>query len=110
MASPRVHFHHALCWKDGDTQLSSSSRSRASIFADHLEQHGEGLHHVGVYVPDQPRAVAELTAAGCHAIQGARGFGATGDGAFAYFETDLPVCPIVEVIGAPETRRSASFV
>ena len=26
-----------------------------SIFADHLASHGEGLHHVGIYVPDHAR-------------------------------------------------------
>jgi catechol 2,3-dioxygenase-like lactoylglutathione lyase family enzyme len=109
-APARFSFHHALCWKDGVQMELIQPLDGPSIFADHLERHGEGLHHVGIYVPDQPRAVAELTAAGCRAVQGARGFGATGDGAFTYFETDHPIATIVEVIGAPEVRRTPAFV
>ena len=89
---------------------SSSRWTGPSIFADHLERHGEGLHHVGIYVPDQPKAVAELEAEGYRCLQKARGFGADGDGAFAYFETDHPLATIIEVIGAPKVRRTPIFV
>ena len=56
-------FRHALAWKDGVQMELIQPIEGRSIFADHLEQHGEGLHHVGIYVPDQPKAVAELSAA-----------------------------------------------
>ncbi len=102
-------FRHALAWKDGTQMELIEPLDGQSIFADHLAQHGEGLHHVGIYVPDQPRAVAEMHAAGFEAIQGARGFGAEGDGAFTYFETGHPLCTIVEVIGAPAVRRTPAF-
>ncbi len=103
-------FRHALAWKDGVQMELVQPLAGRSIFADHLDRHGEGLHHVGIYVPDQPRAVEELKAAGFRLLQAARGFGARGDGAFAYFETDHPLCTIVEVIGAPVERRAPSLV
>jgi methylmalonyl-CoA/ethylmalonyl-CoA epimerase len=106
----RFSFRHALAWKDGVQMELIQPLDGRSIFADHLERHGDGLHHVGIYVPDQPKAVAELKAAGFRALQGARGFGARGDGAFTYFETDHPLCAIVEVIGAPAERRTPTFV
>lgn len=97
-------LRHALGWS-GDVQFELVQPLEGpSIFAEHLEEHGEGLHHIGVYVPDHARAVAQIEAEGFRPIQGARGFGETGDGAFAYFETDHPLAAIVEVIEAPSVR------
>jgi len=80
-----------------------------SIFADHLAEHGEGLHHIGKYVPDHARAVAEAVGAGFVPLQSARGFGAGGDGAFAYFQAPgVPV--IIELIDAPAVRIEPEFV
>jgi catechol 2,3-dioxygenase-like lactoylglutathione lyase family enzyme len=80
-----------------------------SIFQDHLTAHGEGLHHVGKYVPDHPAAVAQALAAGFVELQAARGFGAEGDGAFAYFKHP-DVALIVELIAAPKVRIEPEFV
>jgi catechol 2,3-dioxygenase-like lactoylglutathione lyase family enzyme len=103
-------LRHALAWK-GDVQFELVQPTVGpSIFADHLEQHGEGLHHVGIYVPDHQKAVAEVQAQGFRLLQRARGFGATGDGAFAYFATDDPLALIVELIEAPTVRREPAFV
>ena len=103
-------FRHALAVKDGVHMELIQPLEGRSIFSDHLEQHGEGLHHVAIYVPDQPKAVAELKAAGFRPVLSARGFGAKGDGAFAFFETDHPLCTILEVVGAPAERRKPTFV
>ena len=79
-------IRHALAWQ-GEMQFELvQPLAGPSIFADHLEAHGEGLHHIGKYVPDHARAVAEALAAGFVPLQSARGFGAEGDGAFAYFQ------------------------
>jgi methylmalonyl-CoA/ethylmalonyl-CoA epimerase len=102
-------FRHALAWQ-GELQFELiQPLSGPSIFADHLEAHGEGQHHIGKYVPDHGRAVAEALGAGFVPLQSARGFGAEGDGAFAYFQhPDLPV--IVELIQAPRVRIEPEFV
>jgi catechol 2,3-dioxygenase-like lactoylglutathione lyase family enzyme len=103
-------LRHALGWK-GEVQFELvQPLDGPSIFAEHLEEHGEGLHHLGVYVPDHASAVAQLEEQGFEAIQGARGFGETGDGAFAYFESDHPLAAIIEVIEAPSVRMQPAYV
>jgi methylmalonyl-CoA/ethylmalonyl-CoA epimerase len=102
-------LRHALAWQ-GEMQFELvQPLGGPSIFADHLQAHGEGLHHVGRYVADHPAAVAEATAAGFVALQSARGFGAEGDGAFAYFKHP-DVALIVELIEAPRVRIEPEFV
>ena len=105
----RFGLRHALAWKDGTQIELVQPLDGPSIFADHLAQHGEGLHHIGIYVPDHARAVAEFRDRGCEPIQSARGFGVTGDGAFAYFRTRQPLGTIVELIQAPSVRRTPDY-
>ena len=102
-------FRHALAW-DGETQFELIEPiDGPSIFADHLAIHGEGLHHIGKYVPDHAAAVSEALAAGFTPLQSARGFGAEGDGAFAYFRPPGGAT-IVELISAPRVRIEPEFV
>jgi hypothetical protein len=102
-------LRHALAWQ-GDVQFELvQPLDGPSIFADHLAEHGEGLQHVGKYVSDHPAAVAEALAAGFVPLQSARGFGAEGDGAFAYFQPP-GVALVVELIEAPRTRIEPEFV
>jgi hypothetical protein len=102
-------LRHALAWQ-GEMQFELvQPLAGPSIFAEHLEAHGEGLHHVGKYVLDHPAAVAQALAAGFVELQAAHGFGAEGDGAFAYFSS--PALPlIVELIAAPRVRIEPEFV
>ncbi|MGO9962856.1 MAG: VOC family protein [Acidimicrobiales bacterium] len=102
-------LRHALAWQ-GDLQFELvQPLDGPSIFADHLADHGEGLHHLGKYVPDHPQAVTEAIEAGFVPLQSARGFGAEGDGAFAYFQAPgLPV--IIELISAPRVRIEPEFI
>ena len=102
-------FRHALAW-DGETQFELIEPIEGpSIFADHLAIHGEGLHHIGKYVPDHAAAVGEALAAGFTPLQSARGFGAEGDGAFAYFRPPGGAT-IVELISAPRVRIEPEFI
>jgi methylmalonyl-CoA/ethylmalonyl-CoA epimerase len=105
----RFGLRHALAWKDNVQIELVQPLDGQNIFADHLAAFGEGLHHLGIYVPDHAQAVAEFRAQGFEPIQGARGFGVTGDGAFAYFRTDHPLAAIVELIQAPSVRRPPEF-
>jgi hypothetical protein len=102
-------LRHALAWQ-GEMQFELVQPLEGpSIFADHLAAHGEGLHHVGKYVPDHPAAVAQALADGFVELQAASGFGAEGDGAFAYFK-HADVALIVELISAPKVRIEPEFV
>ena len=60
-------------------------------------------------MPDHAAAVAEAIAAGFTPLQSARGFGAEGDGAFAYFQPP-DATTIVELIEAPRVRIEPEFV
>jgi catechol 2,3-dioxygenase-like lactoylglutathione lyase family enzyme len=105
----RFGLRHAFGWRDTLQIELVQPLEGPSIFADHLQRHGEGLHHIGVYVPDHARAVAEFRGQGFEPLQSARGFGVEGDGAFAYFRTDHPLAAIVELIEAPRIRRPAEM-
>jgi methylmalonyl-CoA/ethylmalonyl-CoA epimerase len=102
-------LRHAFAWQ-GDVQFELvQPLDGPSIWADHLEAHGEGLHHVGKFVTDHAAAVAQAIAAGFVPLQSARGFGAEGDGAFAYLEHPS-VALIVELIEPPRVRIEPEFV
>jgi len=102
-------LRHALAWQ-GELQFELvQPLGGPGIFADHLAAHGEGLQHIGKYVADHPRAVAEALSAGFVPLQSARGFGAEGDGAFAYFQAPgMPM--VIELISAPRVRIEPEFV
>jgi methylmalonyl-CoA/ethylmalonyl-CoA epimerase len=107
--SVEFSLFHALAWQ-GDVQFELVQPLHGpSIFADHLRDHGPGLHHIGKYVSDHPAAVDEVLAAGFTPVQSARGFGAEGDGAFAYFEPP-GIGTIIELISAPRVRIEPEFV
>ena len=108
-AEVEFSLRHALAWQ-GEVQFELvQPLDGPSIFADHLLEHGEGLHHVGKYVSDHRGAVAEAERTGFVPLQSARGFGAEGDGAFAYFQRP-GVAMIVELIEAPRVRIEPEFV
>jgi methylmalonyl-CoA/ethylmalonyl-CoA epimerase len=81
-----------------------------SIYHDWLEEHGEGLHHVGVEVPSLDGAVETATASGFSVIQSGRGYGLDGDGGFAYLDTYDRLRIIVELLEFPARRREPEAV
>jgi len=72
-----------------------------SIYHEWVAEHGYGLHHVGYFV----QSIAEVTAAPEFAdlemIQSGYGFGADGDGGFAYFDTTDQLGVAFELIELP---------
>jgi methylmalonyl-CoA/ethylmalonyl-CoA epimerase len=81
-----------------------------NIYEDFLAEHGEGVHHVAVVVPDLAAAAAQLEARGYPMIQSGRGYGKSGDGAFAYFETAGPFGTTLELIERPKERIAPEAV
>jgi methylmalonyl-CoA/ethylmalonyl-CoA epimerase len=81
-----------------------------SIYHDWLEEHGEGLHHVGVEVPSVERAMVAAAGAGFSVIQSGRGYGLDGDGGFAYLDTYDRLRIIVELLEFPARRREPEEV
>lgn len=103
-------LRHALAFA-GDVQFELvQPLSGPSIFTDHLDVHGPGLQHVGKYVDDHRAAVTEAERRGWQPLASARGFGARGDGAFAYFRPSPDIPMIVELIEAPAERVTPDFV
>jgi hypothetical protein len=49
---------------------------------------GEGVHHLGHYVPDLDAEIARMAALDYPLLQSGRGFGVDGDGAYAYFDSE----------------------
>ena len=72
------------------------------VHGDWLAEHGEGFHHVGVIVGSLGDTVERMAAAGYDAVQTGSGFGAAGDGAYAYFDTVHDLGFLVEAVEPPE--------
>jgi hypothetical protein len=61
-------------------------------------------------VQDHPAAVADFLARGFTPLQSASGFGAEGDGAFAYFRPPFGAGTIVELISPPKVRIQPDYI
>ena len=75
-----------------------------SIYTEHLQRKGEGLHHVGVTVPSLQEAVLSAAKLGFRVIQSGRGYGRGGDGGYAYLDTEDYLGMVVELIEATAER------
>lgn len=81
-----------------------------SIYHEWLDERGEGLHHIGAVVPSLDAGVEQLEGAGSELMQSGRGYGARGDGGFAYFDTTDALGLILELIEVPAERRDPELV
>jgi methylmalonyl-CoA/ethylmalonyl-CoA epimerase len=73
-----------------------------SSYEEFLNEHGEGLHHLGYFVEDIDAEISNMEAKGFPLLQSGRGMGTAGDGAYAYFETESALGHIIEAIQMPE--------
>lgn len=76
-----------------------------TVYKEFGEKAGEGVQHLGIFVDSLADAVKEAEAAGFRVIQSGRGYGATGDGGFAYLDTEEELGTIYELIEIPSVRR-----
>ena len=81
-----------------------------NIYEEFLAAHGEGMHHLGVRVPDLRASIAEMESRGYVVIQAGYGTGTEGEGGFAYFETDGPLGTLIEFIELPRQRIATASV
>lgn len=81
-----------------------------SIYREWLDERGAGLHHLGFLVGSIDHAISTMIAGGCGLLQSGRGYGAAGDGGFAYFDTAAALGVIVETIERPRERRAPERV
>jgi catechol 2,3-dioxygenase-like lactoylglutathione lyase family enzyme len=80
-----------------------------SIHADWLEARGEGFHHVGYVVESLERTTSEMEAAGHPSIARIHSFGANGDGAAAYYDTEDALGFLVEAVEPPSRMPPTDF-
>ena len=78
---------------DGDT-----------IYAEFVEKHGYGVHHLGLLVDDAASAIDQAADAGIDMIQSGSGFGLDGDGCYAYLDTEAEFSVTLELIERPKRR------
>ena len=81
-----------------------------TIYADFAEEHGYGLHHIGVLVDDMQAALAEARDAGLTVTQEGSGFGLDGDGHYAYLSTEELLGTSLELIEVPKRRAAPEMV
>ena len=95
----------------GDLQLELiESVKGPNIYEDFLREHGEGVHHFGIVVPDVRAAIKDMEARGYTMIQSGLGTGAQGDGGYAYFETEGLIASTIELIELPKERVAPARV
>ncbi len=75
-----------------------------SIHRDFLAAQGEGIEHVGIYVPNLDEPLSRLRSQGLTVLQSADGLGAIGDGRYAYLDTRSTLGTVLELIQAPSQR------
>jgi hypothetical protein len=81
-----------------------------SLYHEWLERHGEGLHHIGMRVPDLDAGIRDMEQRGFAVLQSGRGYGLDGDGGFAYLDTAAELGVILELIEVPARRREPEAI
>ncbi len=81
-----------------------------SLYHEWLDAHGEGLHHVGMRVPNLQDGIRDMAGRGYGVLQSGSGYGLDGDGGFAYLDTAEDLGVILELIEVPARRREPDAV
>ncbi len=75
-----------------------------NVYEEFIERHGYGVQHFGVLVDDMQAAIAQAAAAGVEMIMDGAGFGADGDGHYAYLDTEDAFGVVYELIERPRAK------
>lgn len=81
-----------------------------SLYHEWTDVHGYGIQHLGIRVEEMGPVKEEMLAAGYELVQSGHGYGAAGDGEFAYFDTVADFGTMFELIQVPTERREPDFV
>ncbi len=76
-----------------------------TVYAEFIEKHGYGVHHIGVLTDDMQGSIARATEAGLAMTQDGAGFGPDDDGHYAYLDTEELIGTTVELIERPKRRQ-----
>jgi methylmalonyl-CoA/ethylmalonyl-CoA epimerase len=75
-----------------------------SVYHDFVNEHGYGMHHLGLLTDNMAASLAEAEAAGFTMIMDGSGFGLGGDGHYAYLDTEKTIGITLELIERPKDR------
>jgi catechol 2,3-dioxygenase-like lactoylglutathione lyase family enzyme len=76
-----------------------------TVYAEFVEKHGYGVHHLGVVVEDMDAALRRAGEAGLAMTMDGAGFGPDGDGHYAYLDTEDRIGTTIELIERPQRRH-----
>ncbi len=95
----------ALAWF-GPTRIELIQVLRGpTVYDEFIRKHGYGVQHLGLVVTDMVQALAQARAAGLQVLMDGSGFGADGDGWYAYLDTEERVGITLELVQRPARRR-----
>jgi len=81
-----------------------------SVYKDFVRAHGYGVQHLGFLVEEMQAAMDAARAAGFHVLQEGSGFGADGDGHYAYLDTEEEFGVTIELIERPRKKQAPEKV
>jgi methylmalonyl-CoA/ethylmalonyl-CoA epimerase len=81
-----------------------------SIHQEFLDSGREGIEHVGIYVQNLAEALAPLAEKGVTVLQSGKGIGVSGDGGYAFLDTESSAGVLVELVQTPSERVSPERV
>ena len=76
-----------------------------TVYKEFVEQHGYGIHHLGVLTDDMQKSIAEAKEAGIAMTMDGAGFGPDDDGHYAYLNTEPLIQTTLELIERPKRRN-----
>jgi methylmalonyl-CoA/ethylmalonyl-CoA epimerase len=78
-----------------------------TIWKDYYDKHGEGLHHIGLFVKNFPAALSAFTDRGFKVTVDGPIVGKTRIGRFTYIETEQRLGTTFEIMDFPEDMMKA---
>ncbi|MFA5570339.1 MAG: VOC family protein [Sphaerochaetaceae bacterium] len=84
--------------------------SGESVYKEFIENHGYGIHHLGVVVDDIEKEILKAKSIGIEMIMDGKGFGLDGDGHYAYLDTEDLIGTTIELISRPKRRHEPELV
>ncbi len=77
-----------------------------TVYREFIQEHGYGIHHLGVLVDNMEAALKEAESRGLRMTMDGAGFGPDDDGHYAYLDTESAIGTTIELIQRPKGRRA----
>ena len=76
-----------------------------TVYKEFIEDHGYGVHHLGVLTDDMKGSLKNAESAGIAMTMDGAGFGPDDDGHYAYLDTEKLIVTTIEFIERPKRRN-----